>query len=142
MADQSRHYAPSLDIDNMLGEPSSFMNDSTLGESQFIPRQSYNAMGRASPRNTHNRTFCQKIESFFFRRREGRGAASKNDHLKAAPCVSANFLACLRITIAIALLGQCVMTVLATNKINASFKFISMWNLFALTTLFTTLAVV
>ena len=66
----------------------------------------------------------------------------KNDHLKAAPCVSANFLTCLRITISIALVAQTIFTILETSKNNVGLRFISMWNLFFITILFTTMAIV
>ncbi len=66
----------------------------------------------------------------------------KSDHLKAAPCVSTCFLACLRIFISVILVIQTIFTVVEANSHDASFEFISQWNLFLITAVFTTMAVV
>ena len=83
---------------------------------------------------------CYRIDGFFWRKKGTRIA--RTDYIKAAPCISAHCLAGLRIALALTLIAQSVITVILTSSNNNQFHFISMWNLFAISVLFTTMAVV
>ena len=83
---------------------------------------------------------CYRFDGFFWRKKGAK--ITRTDYIKAAPCISAHCLAGLRIALALTLITQSVVTVFLTSSHNKEFQFISMWNLFAISILFTTMAAV
>ena len=123
------------------GRPS-FFNDTTMGASQIIAKNKLildrTQDSQPKGKNCFTRGFY-KFDAFVFHKK---GKLLLSDHLNAAPFVTSNFLACLRIFLAVCLIAQSITTIVETSQQNVSLQFISFWNLFLLTVLFSTMAVI
>ena len=101
-----------------LNERLSSHND-TLGASLFLNKNHISLNdNQSSDSAAQNKKGCAKclykFDRLFWHKKERKIA--RNDHIKAAPCVSVHCLAGLRIAIAVTLLAQSVTTIFLTSE--------------------------
>ena len=99
-----------------LNERQSTHNDTTLGTTQLLSKNRMsNQTNESEIQDKKGCAKClYKFDRLFWHKKERKIA--RNDHIKAAPCVSVHCLAGLRITIALILVSQSITTILLTSE--------------------------